>query len=59
MKRRKHLQYLWGGTVAVTTHPLEIWRSMQTNQIPTNDFFLLLETLAELIIDLPEASKLE
>ena len=59
MKRRKHLQYLWRGTVALTTHPLEIWRSVQTNQIPTSDFFLLLETLTDLIIDLPEASKLE
>lgn len=59
MKRRTHLQYLWGGTVALTTNPLEIWSSVQTNQSPTSDFFSLLETLADLIIDLPEASAVE
>ena len=59
MKRRTHLQYLWGGTVALTTNPLEIWSSVQTNQSPTSDCFSLLETLADLIIDLPEASAVE
>ena len=32
---------------------------MQTNQSPTSDCFSLLETLADLIIDLPEASAVE
>jgi len=56
MKRRTYLNHLWGGTLALTFNPFEVWAKVETAGIKAADELLLFEALADLIIELPEAS---
>jgi len=59
MKRRTHLQYVFGGAIALTINPMAVWAKVHQSTSLSRDLGLSLEALTDIIVDVSDATATE
>ncbi len=59
MNRRTHLQYVFGGAMALTINPIAVWAKVHQSTAASGALGLSLEALTDLILDVSDATTKE